>query len=305
MNHYFRVSQMLFIIFISCFQSGLNLSYEYRDMIIDYLKKHDKALWSELQALGIPKATLYRTLERLITAGIVKKEGRYYVLSDKAYVAITPFYSAQICSLIKCRDVDALTKDLMGYGEVIELIEKIQTVVPEDLTKMLIKSYSIVSFIESFFRDLYSHKGFFTIFLVEMTKLWKGLVILSKCDKIDFNECTGLKNMINAFSSSIEKILKLDEETLEKIMRLDQILKGHGYNGKIVISLLGSSQEISMRELFIAIYQTPINIDMLKVNTFIIKLAFNFYDTGCRSLGDKEIEELKNVCEIMTYILLG
>jgi DNA-binding transcriptional ArsR family regulator len=274
------------------------LSNEYRDKIIDYLKKHDKALWSELQALGIPKATLYRTLERLIAAGIVKKEGRYYVLSDKAYVAIIPFYAAQICSLIKCRDVDALTKDLMSYGEVIELIEKIQTVVPEDLTKT-IRSYNLVSFIESFFRDLYSHKGFFTIFLVEMTKLWKGFEILSKCDKIDLKECTRLKNLINTFSSSIEKILKLDEETLEKILRLDNVLRGHGYDGKIVISTLGSQREINMREIFIAIYQTPFNIDMLKVNSFVIKLAFNFYDTGCRSFGEKEIEELNNICEII------
>jgi len=278
---------------------GQDLSDEYRDKIIDYLKKHDKALWSELQALGIPKATLYRTLERLIAAGIVKKEGRYYVLSDKAYVAIIPFYAAQICSLIRCKDVDALTKDLMGYGEVIELIEKTQMTVLEDLTKT-IRNYSLVSFIESFFRDLYSHKGFFSIFLVEMTKLWKGFEILSKCDKIDLKECTRLKNVINAFSSRIRKSLKLDEESLEKIMRLDNVLRGHGYDGKIVISLLGSSREISMRELFIAIYQTPINTDMLKVYSFIIKLAFNFYDTGCRSLGDKEIEELNNICEIIS-----
>jgi len=61
---------------------------EYKSRIIEYMMRYGRAEWSNLLALGIPKASLSRVLRTLLSSGMVKKENRFYVLTDKAFSAI-------------------------------------------------------------------------------------------------------------------------------------------------------------------------------------------------------------------------
>jgi len=267
---------------------------EFKNKIIDYLMKHGKAKWGDLLALGIPKASLSRVLKSLLSSGMVKKEDKFYVLTEKAFVALVPDYALQICFLIECEDRDTLTADLMKFGNVIELIENARTRFIENYMKT-IKFLDPTGLISGMFKELYSHRGFFAIFMTELSKASKGIETILRCDKFDFSICPRLRNMIEAIDFS--KYMGIDRKVLEEASKLDEVLKNHNYNGFITLNLMGTKMKLNIEQfLLMAISQMPFNPNIIKAYSFIFQLAFNYHRTGCRPLGDKEIEELKNIC---------
>ena len=281
-------------------EGSMSYDEEVRNKIIEYLQQHGKATWKELLDLGIPKTTLYRTLKKLENSGIIKKDSRgLYVLVDKAYITLIPTYAKQICTLIECDDVDKLTADLMKVGKIIEDIERVRIDFIERYSE-IVKSLDVAGLLESFFKGLYSNRGFFTILLYEMSKVMKGIDTILNCSKCEaFTICPKFEDIIKAIDPS--KALNIPKEVLEKTLEIGIILKQHNYQGVLSIPLLGSSTKVNIKHiLLLSISNLPLRIEILKLYSYAFQLTSSYYETGCRPLGEKEIEELKTLCNIIS-----
>ena len=270
-----------------------------RNSIIEYIRQHGRASWKELLTnLNIPKATLYRNLKKLESAGIIKKDSRgVYVLVDKAYVTLVPAYASQICALIECDDVEKLTADLMSIGNAIEAIEKTRIEFIERYTE-IVKSLDLIGLIEPLFKGLYSHRGFFVVMLYELAKIQRGLDTILSCDRCEaFSICPKLKDIVNAMDFT--KTMNIPRDVFEDAIKVGEILRRHNYKGTINIKLMGISTSINYKQLiFISISSFPLQTEILKLYSFIVDLTLSYYETGCRSLGEKELKELKELCKI-------
>ena len=93
---------------------------KYKSRIIEYMMRYGKVEWSDLLALGIPKASLSRVLRTLLSSGMVKKEDRYYVLTDKAFsvIASDPIFPLKLffVSNMKYRKDVGVVKEIYWIG---------------------------------------------------------------------------------------------------------------------------------------------------------------------------------------------
>ncbi|MEM4958790.1 MAG: hypothetical protein QXX12_02825 [Nanopusillaceae archaeon] len=275
------------------------------EKIVEYLNTHGEARWSDLHQLGIPKTTLYRALGKLLSSGIVKRDGRVYVLTEKDYVAIVPTYAKQICDLIECGNLENLTKDLMDVGASVRAVERAYIEFTQTYLKT-VEGLGIQKLLLDVFRSFYGHRGFFILFLLEMAKIYKGLKIIEDCDVCEVSQiCPPVKSAMEAFTRNVEKLWNIKPEVFDEVEKVGTVLKKHGYTGSIKISVLGlTSIKINLSELILTSLPTislsvlsPIRPSVLRLVEKIMELGYIYYSSGCRPLGNKEKENLIEFCK--------
>jgi DNA-binding transcriptional regulator YhcF (GntR family) len=281
-----------------------------KELILKYVSERGQARWSDLQGLGIPKATLSRALRELINEGFLMKEKRgVYVLKEALHKAlIQSEYAPRICDLIMCMDVEGLTNDLISVvGEEIINIEELHTYFINEYLKKVETSLQlpVEQIFKEVFKVFYKDRGFFTITMSEISKVVEGLLVMENCEDISLGlteeAVSMLKNMISSLKKLYFEYLHLNEKSVNTLKKVREVIKKHGYRGIIKFQVLGFPIELDINNvitLSIATILQPLQNQKLIENFNIFyTLTQRFSEEGCRPLSTKEKEQLLKILQ--------
>jgi len=274
-----------------------------KKQIIKYVSEHGSARWTDFEKLGIPKATISRALRSLLREGILAKEERgVYVLKISSYKAlIQSEYAPRICDLIECDDVESLANDLMKIvsDRIIYIDEAHNYFINEYLKS--VETFSQIRLdpiIKEVFKVFYEDKGVFTIVMLELSKVFEGLLVMEKCDDI----VLGLKeDVVNKLKESIAVVKKiyteifgLKEEIINVLKDVREVLRKHGYKGIIKLKILAFPLELNINDVVISSlsFFTHYLGSYAESVVFLYKISLRYQEEGCRPLSSKEKEEL-------------
>jgi DNA-binding Lrp family transcriptional regulator len=261
-----------------------------KKMIIDYISEHGSGRWVDFERkLGIPRSTLSKALNELMSEGKIIKEKRgMYVLAKSKYADLIQDYAQRFCKLIGCVDTNLLTKDLMNIiGEDFIVVEESHRRFMINMMNYMKKIESEVDPLVKSVIELYltflTDKAFYTLIMCESVKLAKGLAILDECDVLTLglpeNIASKLKEYIHTARNVLTEYYNLNERVVEVLEKVRVILEKHGYIGEAKTKIMTKVLKLNMR-------------DHVEMAFMILLKFFGYLDEGCRSLSTKEKEEL-------------